>query len=150
MRGKSGMPKRLLFVASLLLIWALCLPACGGSGGPKTGANLSTKPTSSNTGAASTTTMRTDSKPEVTREVAPIYVSPDMSGKIAEMLQLLPDNPAISHDQVWFIDFAAWLATLGIDRNDYRNSSGTPDTMSEYAYINDLIYSSMDDDRSKS
>jgi hypothetical protein len=146
---ESGISKRLVLVASLLLVWVLCLPACGGTGVPKTGANPPTETSSSNTSPPSTT-MRIDPKPEITREVAPIYVSPDMSGKIAEMLQLLPDNPAVSHDQVWFIDFAAWLTTLGIDRDDYRGISGSPDITSEITYINDLIYSSMDDDRTRS
>jgi hypothetical protein len=60
------------------------------------------------------------------------------------MLKLLPDNPEVSHDQVWFIDFYAWDATLGLNLNDYKDSSGLPTIQSEITYKQDLVYSSMD------
>jgi hypothetical protein len=71
---------------------------------------------------------------------------PDMTGRITEMLKLVPNNGEVSHQQVWFIDFTAWNATLGIDINDYKNNSGLSTMRSEDAYISDLILSSMDTD----
>jgi hypothetical protein len=66
-----------------------------------------------------------------------------MSGRITEMLKLLPDNPEVLHDQVWFIDFYAWDATLGLNLNDYKDSSGLPTIQSEITYKQDLVYSTM-------
>jgi hypothetical protein len=81
-----------------------------------------------------------------TSEIWPVNQPPDMTGRILEMLKVIPDNPDISHEQIWVIDFMAWDSTLNLNPNDFRNTSGQPSIGNENTYIDYLILSSMDTD----
>jgi hypothetical protein len=124
------------------------LTSCVNDTSQNTGIHPSTKTSSSPlTSTKTTTTIPTNIKPTITQQISPIFLPPDMSGRITEMLKLLPGNPGVSHDQVWFIDFYAWDATLGININGYKDQSSLTPIENEVSYINDLIFSTMEGDR---
>jgi hypothetical protein len=145
---KQKIRKQFVFVLCLLITVITFLVACTNNPDHTSEFLTSTKSSSTTKSNIPTTTMPTNAKPAITREIKPIFLPPDMSGRMTDMLKVVPDNPKISQDQVWFIDFAAWDATLGLNTNDYRNTSGIPDITSEKTYVTDLLLSSLDiDDR---
>ena len=144
--SKQRIEKRLLLLTSLLLAFTICLPGCTTNGEQTATQQTSTKPSLMPTDSTSQSTTPASPTMPPTREIWPVNIPPDMTERITEMLRLVPDNTEVSHEQVWFIDFAAWNRTLGINTADYRNISGQSARQSENIYISDLILSSMDTD----
>jgi hypothetical protein len=146
MISKQRIGQQFLLIVSLLTALVISVLGCTNSPQQTTGLKTSTKPPSQTTGTSTSTITQTSPTILPTREIWPVNLPPDMMGRISEMLMLIPDNPEVSHEQVWFIDFAAWDFTLNLNKNDYRNTSGQQSIGNENNYINDLILSSMDTD----
>jgi|WetSurMetagenome_2_1015567.scaffolds.fasta_scaffold07965_3 hypothetical protein len=135
--------QQFLYIVSLLSALVICLPGCTNNSQQTTGLKTSTKPSSETTGTSASTSVPSSPTIHPTREIWPVNMTPNLTGRITEMLKTIPDNMKISQDQIWFIDFAAWNITLDLDINDFRNPSGITTIDSEDKYIYDLILSSM-------
>jgi hypothetical protein len=130
---------QLIFMISLLAALALCLLGCTNSPQQTTGLKTSTKPPAQTTGTSTSTATQNSPTIPPTKEIWPVNMPPDMTGRISEMLEVIPDTQDTFHARVWFIDYAAWNSVFGISISDYKNSEGNPTIESENAYISDLI-----------
>jgi hypothetical protein len=151
MISKQRTVQLFLFIACLLTALVICLPGCTNNVPQTTGSKTSTKLPAQTNGTYTSSTAPSNQTIPPTREIWPVRMPPDMTGRIIEMLRTIPDNQTISQDQVWFVDFTSWDTTLGINIDDYRKTSSIPTREEENAYLNDLIFSSLDtDDRIRS
>ena len=148
MQNKQPMRKPVVLSTILILLLAICVPACTRDGVPTSSSGISGKPytppkdyyptskTPSGVPVEQTPVQRT--------RFEPVALPPDMTGRITEMLKVIPNSSEVFQGKVWFIDYEAWDEILGINRDDYRDSEGNATIESENNYINDLVLSSFD------
>jgi hypothetical protein len=141
-------PTRALLITSLIMTLLVCLPGCNNNSMQNSSIPSTTPATQSTSWLSSSikpTTRPTGSSPSPSKTTTPFTpVIPDMSNRISEMLKVIPDIPEVFHGRVYFIDFAAWRQSLGINLEKYRTPDGSLIPEGENNYIKDLVLSPSD------
>jgi hypothetical protein len=130
MTNKQKLPKPLFLLIGVISFLVFCLPSCDQTPTKRTTTLPYTKPSGVIT-SPPTVEISLYPVPTTRTGIEPVAMPPDMTGRISEMLKVLPNTSDIFQGHVWFVDYAAWDETLGIKRNDYRNSEGHTTTESE-------------------